>query len=142
MRSALLTALLLATPMSLACQAPNFAGSFAMTNAEGGQVVVMLQPAGGGSYAGTMSNGGLSWQLRGDIYEDALTGTVDTGQGMLAFEAYVYDNELELILVQMGPDGMPDVDNGQEFIFARQGAAPQAAAPQGDNIVEQPNAPW
>ena len=138
MRSALLTGLMLVTPMSLACQAPNFAGSFAMASAEGGQIVVTLQSAGAGNWAGTMSNGGLTWQLRGDTYEDALTGTVDTGQGMLAFEAYIYHDELEFILVQIGPDGMPDVDNGQEFIFTRTGTVPQGE----DNIVEQPYMPW
>jgi len=137
MKSALLTALLLFTPFSLACQAPDFAGSYAMTNAEGGQVLITLQEAGAGTYSGTMSNGGLTWQIHGEPYEDALTGSVDTGQGILAFEAYVDDNGLEFILVEIGPDGMPDVDNGQAFVFARTGAVPQT----GDNIVEQSNRP-
>ena len=147
MRSILLTALLLFTPLSLACQAPDFRGSYSMTNAEGGQVLITLQSAGAGTYSGTMSNGGLTWQLQGEPYEDALTGTVDTGQGILAFEAYVDDNGLEFILVEVGPDGMPDVDNGQAFVFARTGGAPQAgtqqagAAQPGGYDMQQPNQP-
>lgn len=123
----LLTALIL--PTALAAQTPDFSGSFSMQG-QNGPVVVSLQSAGGGQYTGTMSGAGLTWQLQGDIFEDALTGTVDTGQGVMAFEAYVYGSELELILVEIGPDGMPKVDEGQEFIFTRtQGGAPSAQTP-------------
>ncbi|MDH3222762.1 MAG: hypothetical protein OEO23_03530 [Gemmatimonadota bacterium] len=126
MKTALIAALMLSIPFAVACQAPDFAGTYSMAADDGGQVVITLHPSGGNAYAGTMANGGLEWQLAGDVYEDALTGTVDTGQGTLAFEAYVFHDELEFILVQLGPDGQPDVDNGQEFIFTRTAAAASA----------------
>lgn len=108
----------LLAPAYLAGQVPDFSGSFA---AEGqfGTVVVTLEVTGNGQYSGTLSNGNLTWKLQGEVYEDALTGTVDTGQGMMAFEAHVSNSELQLILVEIGPDGTPLVDQGQELLFTR-----------------------
>lgn len=114
---------LLLVPARLAAQPADFAGSFSMPG-EYGTIVVTLQPREDGLYSGTLSNGNLTWQLLGDIYEGALTGTVQTGQQVMAFEAHASDSELQLILVEIGPDGTPLVDQGQEFIFTRTSSGP------------------
>ncbi len=136
MKTALIAALMLSIPLAVACQAPDFTGTYTMAAADGGQVVITFQPAGGNAYTGAMANGGLMWQLAGDLYEDALTGTVETGQGLLAFEAHVFHDELEFILVQLGADGQPDVDNGQEFTFSR-----TTGAETGDLTMERSAGP-
>ena len=120
-----LASVLVAAPAS--AQAPDFGGRFS-AEGQNGTVVVAFQAAGNGQYTGTMSNGSLVWQLQGEVDEEALMGTVNTGNGMLAFEAHVSGARLQLILVQIGPDGTPLVDQGQELIFTRiQGAAPASA---------------
>lgn len=109
-------------PACAGAQAPDFNGSFSMEG-QNGTIVVTLQATGNGAYAGTMSNGQLNWQLQGEIYEGALTGALDTGQGVLAFEAHISENQLQMIIVEIGPDGVPLVDQGQEFLFTRTQAA-------------------
>lgn len=115
-------------PAHLAAQTPDFSGSFSAPG-QNGTVVVTLVNAGNGQYTGTMSNGSLTWQLRGDRYEDALTGTISTGQGVFAFEAHLADPQLQLILVEVGADGVPRTDQGQELTFTR--VADSTANPQG-----------
>lgn len=121
----ILAALLM--PMPLMAQNPGFSGSFSSPG-QNGTIVVTLQSAGNGQYTGTMSNGTLTWQLRGELSEGALTGTVNTGQAVLGFEAHVAGSQLQLILVPIGPDGTPQVDRGQELQFMR---APGPAARAG-----------
>lgn len=118
----------LLNPVSLMAQTPDFTGRFSM-DGQNGPVVVTLQRAGNGQYSGTMSNGDLTWQIQGELYEGALTGLVDTGQGAFAFEAHVSDAQLQLILVEIGPDGVPLVDQGQEFLFNRVQAEAAKQAP-------------
>lgn len=129
MRLALFLAALL-VPMDVQAQTSDFAGSFS-ARGDNGTVVVTLENDGDGHYSGTMSNGTLTWPMAGDVFEDALTGTLETGQGVLAFEAHVSAGRLQLILVEVGPDGTPLVDQGQELIFTRMDGAPPQGSPPG-----------
>jgi hypothetical protein len=121
-----LAAFLIHTPV--AAQAPDFNGSFSAAG-QNGTVTVTLKSAGNSRYAGTMANGSLTWRIVGEVEDGALVGTVDTGQGVLGFEAHVNGARLQLILVEVGPDGVPRLDQGQELIFTRtQGPAPAQAS--------------
>lgn len=124
--SAILLACLL-MPAPVVAQTPDFSGSFTMEG-QNGPVVVSLQAAGNGQYSGTMSNGNLTWQVQGEVYEGALTGMIDTGQGAFAFEAHIADAQLQIILVEIGPDGVPLTDQGQEFMFTRTASPGRNAA--------------
>lgn len=109
-------------------QEPEYAGTYSLQSPDGEAIIVQLTPQQAGRYLGTLRKGALEWQLTGDLFEGTLVGTVTTPDAVLGFEASVMHDQLELILANVGPDGMPDVENAEQLMFTRVAGAPTDVA--------------
>jgi hypothetical protein len=125
MRVALLTASLLA--LALPVSAQGFTGTF-VAQGQAGPITLVLQQAGAGKVAGTLSGNGAVFQVEAEPEEaTTIVGTATGQQGRLFFQATLDGERLAVIFVEPGPDGTPNYQTAQELAFVRQGAAGMGA---------------
>jgi hypothetical protein len=78
-----------------------------------------------------MTGLGNTFEIDGELEDDAVFGTMTTGQdGSLWFEAELDDASLYLTLVAPTADGQPDFDTATTLVFTRVGAEGAVAEPQ------------
>lgn len=114
---------------SLAAQ-QSLSGTYNMT-AEQTTLTLTLSQS-GNQITGTLRSAtGLSYLLQGEVMEGAGAGVCSGEDGYVYFEVYVEGSELTLGLIEPDQFNMPDYENAQYLLFARQTGQISPAAQTG-----------
>jgi hypothetical protein len=145
----LLTALAgLAVVSITPASAQNYTGTFVTPNQAGENVTLVLAQSPQGQVTGTMSSGGVTFNVSGVLEEGSVLGTVSSGAGGVYFMAEFDEAQLFVTLIEPDANNQPNYDQSETLVFTRQGSpgiagAPQAPGPapqrQGNPLARQQN---
>ena len=121
-------------------------GRYSMPDPQGGKLILTIESAGGAKVKGSLLANGKTFQLSGELDEGDLTGTLRGDAGTAHIEAAREGTRLTVILLDLGPNGEPNMASARQLAFSVDNspapAAPAAvAAPQGDASAPAASAP-
>jgi hypothetical protein len=133
LRAALSIALLCCAP---AFAADNFAGTYTARNPQGNVVTMTLKQDKQGKVSGTLSGQGLTFTVEAGVRDEGLIGTLSGESGTLFLFSRLRGAELDVLLVEPGPTGQPNMEATRQFVMTR-GAAKKPAAAAKPAATEQ-----
>ena len=96
----------------------DFSGSYFLQTETGG-ITVELRNAGQGSYSGSLSGNGISYQLSGRLQNGVLSGSVGDEFAGVVFEAQLSGENLTFLMAEVDELGNPDPASIQNLNFKR-----------------------
>jgi hypothetical protein len=136
-----LTALLLLCTTADITAGQSIFGRYSMPNPQGGKLILTIEPAAGAKVKGSLVANGNTFQLIGELDEGDLTGTLRSDAGTAHIEAAREGARLTVILLDLGPNGQPNMASARQLAFTVDDSPAEpavAAAPQG---AATPSAP-
>jgi len=112
-----------------AAAAQSIVGTYAASNNLGGTVTLVLRPDGANGLVGSLSGNGSTYALAGKVQGDDATGTLRGNDGAAVFQAHLAGTQLRLRVVELGPNGLPNLSRAYDVVLARQESAPAPSAP-------------
>lgn len=123
-------ALLLALALTARTAPAQLPGTYTMRNPQGATVTLTFVADGASKVKGTLAGNGISFELQGDMQNDAAAGTMRGAQGGGVFEARRQGTQLLLLLAELGADGQPNPATLRQVLFTFDPtAAPAKAQP-------------
>jgi hypothetical protein len=141
MRRLLTTIASLVALTGAAAQAQDFSGTYVTQNALGGSVTLVMAQSAAGQITGSLSGGGVSYELNGIIEEGSVLGTLSSAMGGVYFAAELLGSELHVTLIEPDANNQPNYAQSQLLVFTRQGLGQGGAAPSppaGNPLAQQP----
>lgn len=123
-----------------ASQSQTVTGRYSMTNPQGAPITLTLEADGPGKVKGALAGNGITFTVQGQTEGAAAAGTMRGTTGAAFFEAHRQGQQLQLIVVEAGPDGRPNYATARELKFTLDQSSPVTSAPQVAPKAEAPPA--
>lgn len=130
-RPSLLLLLFLALAFPAAALAQEYAGTWVARHPNGGTVTLKLEQQGPGEVIGTLEGNGASFEVDAEVRADGLVGMVSGAEAMVYLTGRLSGTTLQVMLVEPGPGGQPNMQSARQIMFSREGASrPAEKKPQ------------
>jgi hypothetical protein len=128
----LLLLLFLALAFPAAALAQEYAGTWVARHPNGGTVTLKLEQQGPGEVIGTLEGNGASFEVDAEVRADGLVGMVSGAEAMVYLTGRLSGTTtLQVMLVEPGPGGQPNMQSARQIMFSREGASrPAEKKPQ------------
>ncbi len=113
-----------------ATQSQTVPGRYSMKGAQGALITLTLEADGPGKVKGALVGNGVTFTVQGQTEGATAAGTMRGNAGAAYFEARRDGRQLQVILVEAGPDGRPNYATGRQLTFTVDEAGAAVPAPQ------------
>lgn len=128
----MLLLLFLALAFPAAALAQEYAGTWVARHPNGGTVTLKLEQQGPGEVIGTLEGNGASFEVDAEVRADGLVGMVSGAEAMVYLTGRLSGTTtLQVMLVEPGPGGQPNMQSARQIMFSREDASrPAEKKPQ------------